>query len=68
MKKTLKLIAFALLALGMFACGEKLTNEDMKEAEKTLFIADQSLNEEMAPKVAEKYCKLLEVYCQIEEN
>ena len=61
MKKTLKLMAVVLLALGLFACGEKkLTNEDMKKAEKTLFNEDQSLNEEVAPKVAEQYCKFVE--------
>jgi TolA-binding protein len=59
MEKTLKLMVFALLAFGLFACGEtekKLTYYDLKEAEKTLFNADQSLNEAAAPEVAEKYC------------
>lgn len=59
MKKTLKLMVFALLAFGLFACGEtkkKLTYYDLKEAEKSLFNADQSLNEAVAPEVAEKYC------------
>ena len=63
MKKTLKLMAFALLAFGVLACGEtekKLTYYDLKDAEKTLFNEDQSMNEEVAPKVAEKYCKFVE--------
>ena len=63
MKKTLKLMFFALLAFGMFACGEtekKLTYYDLKEAEKTLFNADQSLNEAVAPEVVEKYCRFVE--------
>ena len=34
MKNTLKLMAFALLAFGLFACGGKqLTQDDLKEAE-----------------------------------
>ena len=60
MKKTLKLMTLALLALCMFACGEKkLTNDDLKEAEKTLFNEDQSLNVEKAPQVAETYCRFV---------
>ena len=49
-------MVFALLAFGLFACGEtkkKLTYYDLKEAEKSLFNADQSLNEAVAPEVAE---------------
>ena len=63
MEKTLKLMVFALLAFGLFACGEtekKLTYYDLKEAEKTLFNADQSLNEAVAPEVADKYCLFVE--------
>ena len=63
MEKTLKLMVFALLAFGLFACGEtekKLTYYDLKEAEKTLFNADQSLNEAAAPEVADKYCLFVE--------
>lgn len=59
----MKLMAFALLAFGLFACGEtekKLTYYDLKEAEKTLFNEDQSLNEEVVPQVVEKYCKFVE--------
>jgi len=52
---------FALLAFGMFACGEKkLTHDDMKKAEATLFNEDKSVNVEVAPKVAEEYCKFVE--------
>ena len=58
MKKTLKLMLVALLALGMFACGEKkLTEDDLKKAEETLFNEDQSVNEAVAPDVAEKYIR-----------
>lgn len=61
MKNTLKMMMFALLAFGMMACGEKkLTQEDLKKAEATLFNQDQSINEAEAPKVAEKYCKFVE--------
>ena len=63
MKKTLKLMAFALLTVGLLACGEtekKLTYYDLKDAEKTLFNADQSLNEVVAPDVAEKYCQFVD--------
>lgn len=57
MKKSLKLIVFALLAFGMFACGEKkLTQEDLKKAEASLFNEDKTLNMNVAPKMAEKYC------------
>lgn len=63
MKKTLKLMVFALLAMGMFACGEtekKLTYNDMKEAEKTLFNEDKTMNMDVAPQVAEKFCLFVE--------
>lgn len=61
MKNTLNLMLFALLAFGMMACGEKkLTQEDMKEAELSLFGDDGAIKPDMAPKVAEKYCKFVE--------
>ena len=60
MKNTLRMMILALLAFGMFACGgKKLTEEDLREAQATLFNEDQSINEEAAPKVAEKYCKFV---------
>lgn len=62
MKNTLKIMMFALLAFGLFACGEtekKLTNADLREAEKTLFNEDKSLNVDAAPGVAEKYCQFV---------
>ena len=60
MKQSLKLLAFALLAFGMLACGEKkLTQEDLKAAEATLFNEDKTVNEETAPMVAEKYCQFV---------
>ena len=61
MKKTLKLMLVALLAFCMFACGEKkLTEDDLKEAETTLFNEDQTVNEDVAPSVAEKYIRFAE--------
>ena len=60
MKNTLKLMFLALMAFGMFACGEKkLTQEDLKAAEATLFNEDQSMNMEVAADVAEKYCQFV---------
>ena len=60
MKNTLKLMLFALLAVGMMACGEKkLTQDDLKAAEATLFNEDQTINEAVAPEVAEKYCQFV---------
>lgn len=58
MKKTLKLMAVALLTLVLFACGEnqkKITLEEVREAQSILFYENGSLNEKEAPKVAEKY-------------
>ena len=61
MKNTLKLMLAVVLAFGMFACGEKkLTQDDLKKAEATLFNDDKTINEDVAPKVAEKYCKFVE--------
>ena len=60
MKKTLKMMVFALLALGMLACGgnaKKITVEELKEAQAVLFSENGTLNEKEAPKVAEKYCR-----------
>lgn len=60
MKKHLKILVFALLALGMFACGgngKKLTLEDIQSAQATLFNADKTLNKEEAPKVAKVFCQ-----------
>ena len=60
MKKTLNLLFVAVLALGMFACGEKkLTYQDMKKAEATLFDEEGYLDTLNAPKVAEKYLKFV---------
>ena len=60
MKNTLKIMMFALLAFGMMACGEKkLTQEDLKAAEATLFNEDKTVNEATAPQVAEKYCQFV---------
>ena len=60
MKKTLKLMLVAMLAMGLFACGEKkLTYQDMKKAEATLFDEEGYLDTLQAPKVAEKYLKFV---------
>ena len=61
MKKTLKIMMLALIAFGMMACGEKkLTEKDLKAAEETLFNEDGTMNEDIAPSVAEKYCLFAE--------
>ena len=61
MKKTLKMMLVALLALGMFACGEKkVTEDELKEAEKALFNDDMTVNPELASQTAEKYCRFVE--------
>ena len=61
MKKTLNLLILAVLAFGLFACGEKkLSKEDLKKAESTLFNEDGSLDTLVAPGVAEKYCQFVE--------
>lgn len=61
MKKALQILMLALLACGMLACSEKkLTQDDLKAAEATLFNEDHSINEAEAPNVAEKYCKFVE--------
>ena len=62
MKTSLKLMIFALLALGMLSCGgneQKLTIDDMRAAQDVLFDENGSLNEKEAPKVAEKYCQFV---------
>ena len=62
MKKTLKTMVFALLALGMLACSgnaKKITVEELKEAQAVLFNENGTLNEKEAPKVAEKYCQFV---------
>ena len=61
MKKTINLLFVAVLALGMFACGEKkLTYQDMKKVEATLFDEEGYLDTVKAPKVAEKYLQFVE--------
>lgn len=60
MKKTLRMMVVVGLALAMFACGnkeQKLTLADLRAAQATLFNQDRSVNEAVAPEVAEKYCK-----------
>lgn len=61
MKSTLKIIIFALLSIAMMACGEKkITQDDLKKAEATLFNENQTMNEDAAPGVAETYEKFVE--------
>lgn len=63
MKNTLKTLTFALLAFAMLACGgkeKKLTQEDLKAAEATLFNEDRTVNVETAPQVVETFCKFVE--------
>lgn len=60
MKKAFKMMFIALLTLSMFACGEKkLTFNDMKKAEATLFKEDGSLDTLKVPGVVEKYCQFV---------
>ena len=57
----MKMMSIALLAFGLLACGEKkLTQADVKKAEAGLFNEDRSINEKVAPEVAEKYCRFVE--------
>ena len=63
MKKTLRMMVAVGLALAMFACGnkeQKLTQDDLRAAQATLFNDDRTVNEAVAPEVAEKYCKFVE--------
>lgn len=63
MKNILKITIFALMAIGMLACGgneKKITQKDLKKAELTLFNDDMSMNEKLAPNVAEKYCQFVQ--------
>lgn len=63
MKTTLKIMAVALLAFGLFACGgnqKKVTVEELREAQSTLFNEHGRLNEKEAPQVAKLYCKFVE--------
>jgi len=61
MRRILSIAIIAFVALSMFACGEKkLTQEDLKTAQATLFNEDHTVNETTAPQVAEKYCKFVE--------
>lgn len=58
MKKTLKLMLVAVLALGMTACGgKKVTEEDLKKAEEELFNDDMTANPETATATVETFCK-----------
>lgn len=62
MKKTLRMMVVVGLALAMFACGNKepkLTIDDLRAAQATLFNDDRSVNEAVAPEVAEKYCQFV---------
>lgn len=60
MKKSPIIMLAILLTFGMMACGEKkITQEDLKASEAKLFNEDRSLNESVAPKVAEEYCQFV---------
>ena len=61
MKKTFKVMIIALLAFGMFSCGEKKqTYADMKKVEATLFTEDGMLDSVQIPVVEKKYCEFVE--------
>lgn len=58
MKKTLKLMLVAMIALGMMACGrKKVTEEDLKKAEAALFNDDMTANPEAVSEAVEKFCQ-----------
>lgn len=58
MKKTFRLMLVALLAFGLFACGEKkFTEDDLRQAEKAMFNDDMTANPEAAAVAVEKFCK-----------
>lgn len=58
MKKTFRLMLVALLAFGMFACGEKkITEDDLKQAEKAMFNDDMTANPEAAAVAVKQFCK-----------
>ena len=60
MKNILKLMLAVVLAFGMLACGgEKITQEDLKQAEATLLNDNPTIDETMATEVAEKYVKFV---------
>lgn len=60
MKKTIKMMIIALLAFGMFSCGEKKqTYADMKKVEATLFTEDGKLDSLQIPKVEKKYVEFV---------
>ena len=61
MRNILKIMMLAMLAFGMLACGEKkLTEEDLKQVEATLFNDDLTPNPEVVPVVVEKFCTFVE--------
>lgn len=61
MKKTLRIMVLALLAFGIFACGEKkITEDDLKKVESTLSDESGKLNEEAVPTAVEKFCKFVD--------
>lgn len=63
MKNTLKIMTFVLLAFVMLACGEKerkLTQDDLKAAEATLFNEDMTVNDSVVTQVVEQYCLFVE--------
>lgn len=61
MKKTLKLTLITLLALGLFACGEKkISEDDLRKAEAALFNEDQTINHEKAAETAEMYSRFVD--------
>ena len=58
MKKTLKLMLVAMIALGMMACGgKKVTEEDLKKVEAALFNDDMTANSEAVSEAVEKFCQ-----------
>lgn len=60
MKKTLKIMMFALLACTMLACGEKkITEEDLKKTELSLTDNEGNLKQEAVPAAVQQFCKFV---------
>lgn len=61
MKNILKIMLAVVLAIGMFACGErKITEQELKDLEAAVLNPNGPINSDTVPAVVEKYCKFVE--------